>query len=117
MTWKNMKSKYPESRHEMSLEREQLFVEDCFACYENEGFSKRFWTQGDDYENYVGKPFSVVGRVSEYDDHHKDGADLECLPMWKIRFEDGKEIDAYPDEIIVREMLDNGCPKEITEEK
>ena len=33
--------------------------------------------------------------------------------MWKIRFSDGKEIDTYPDEIIEREMLDNGCPESI----
>lgn len=113
MTWDEMKTKYPEYRDEMSKEREQEFVQDCFECYEAEGFAKRFWSMGGDYKEYIGKSFEVIERVPEYDNEHKDGADLECLPMWKIRFSDGKEIDAYPDEIIEREMLDNGCPESI----
>lgn len=113
MTWDDMNKKYPEYREEMTRERELAFVEDCFTCYEGEGFAKNFWSQGSDYKEYIGKPFTVIGRVPEHDDQHKDGADLECLPMWKIRFDDGKEIDAYPDEIIVREMIDNGCPPDI----
>ena len=28
---------------------------------------------------------------------------------WKIQFEDGMMIDAYPDEIISSEMVNNGC--------
>lgn len=107
-----MRKKYPEYRDEMTEDRERAFVEDCFACYEEEGFAKKFWSQGGDYKEYVGKPFTVVGRVPEYDSQHKDGADLECLPMWRIRFKDGQEIDAYPDEIIPNEMLDNGCPSD-----
>ena len=116
MTWDDMNKKYPEYRNEMTVDRERNFVEDCFTCYEKEGFAKRFWSQGGDYKEYIGKPFEVIGRVQECNDEHKDGADLECLPMWKIRFEDGKEIAVYPDEIIKREMIDNGCPKNIVEQ-
>lgn len=113
MTWEDINKKYPESRCDMSEERERKFVEDCFACYEQEGFANVFWSQGSDYSEYIGKKFAVLGRVPEWDIQHRDGADLECLPMWKIRFEDGTEIDAYPDEIIVSEMVENGCPADI----
>lgn len=115
MTWAEMKKKYPEYRDEMTVERERAFVTDCFECYEQEGFAPKFWSSGGDYKEYVGKPFEVVGRVPEYDDQHKEGAELEYLPMWRIRFENETEIAAYPDEIIVREMIDNGCPKNIVE--
>lgn len=113
MTWNEMEIKYPEYRDEMSKDREREFVQDCFECYETEGFAKRFWSISDAFAGCIGKSFEVIGRVQEYDNEHKDGADLECLPMWKIRFEDGKEIDAYPDEIIKREMINNGCPEDI----
>ena len=110
MTWEELKRKYPEYRDEMSEEREREFVKDCFDCYEAEGIAKKFWSSGGDYRQYHGEPFEVVRRAPEYpkaDDPH--AADLECLPMWVIRFADGKEISAYPDEIIPREMRDNGC--------
>ena len=57
-------------------------------------------------EREFGRSFEVIGRTTEKD------ADLECLPMWKIRFDDGFEMDAYPDEIIPSEMANYGCPKE-----
>lgn len=33
----------------------------------------------------------------------KDGADLECLPMWNIQFENGDTMAAYPEEICLAE--------------
>ena len=105
MTWEEIKTKYPEDRNEMGKERERNFVKDCFEAYEEEGFSKKFWSQGGDYKQYHGKNFSVIGRVTEKD------VDFECLPMWEIRFDDEFEIFAYPDEIIPSEMKDNGCPE------
>jgi len=117
MTWVEMNKKYPEYREDMTEEREREFVEDCFKCYEQEGFASKFWSQCDDLEQYSGMPFEVVGRVPEYDEQRMDGAVLECLPMWRIRFEDGTEVAAYPDEIIEREMIDNGCKKSFFENK
>lgn len=105
-SWEDMRIKYPEYRGEMTEEREKEFINDCFDCYEKEGFSKVFWSQCDDFKRYYGKTFEVVGRVSTED------VDLECLPMWNIRFNDGSKMSAYPDEIILREMKDNGCPIE-----
>lgn len=111
MNWDEMRAKYPTLfRDEMTREQELEFVNDCYGCYENEGFADRFWTAGDDFKEQHGKKFSVVGRVPVLDEQHPNGADLECLPMWFIRFEDGTEIAAYPDEIVPSVMLDNGCP-------
>ena len=109
-SWEDMKKKYPEYRCDMSEEREKEFVSDCFDLYEKEGFNKVFWSQGGDYKQYHGKSFEVIGRVLIYDGKN-DGADLECLPMWNIRFEDGLVVSAYPDEILTRDMKDNGCPE------
>ncbi len=117
MTWEQMRKKYPEYRHEMNTERELEFVSDCFECYEAEGFAKRFYSPFGDYGERIGKPFEVIGRVPVRDEQHKDGADLECLPMWRIRFEDGFELSAYPEECIPSEMIDNGCPKSFFEEE
>lgn len=105
-----MKIKYPEYRDEMSIEREKEFVKDCFDLYEQEGFAKTFWSQGGDFPRQKGKKFTVVSRVGVYPED-TDGADLECLPMWKIRFEDNFEMAAYPDEVIPSQMIANGCPK------
>jgi len=108
MTWEEIKIKYPEYREDMSEEREKEFVSDCFDAYEKEGFAKKFWSQGGDYRHLHGKHFEVIERVPIYDGEN-NGADLERLPMWFIKFENGFEMAAYPDEIIPSEMRDNGC--------
>ena len=54
----------------------------------------------------IGQSFKVVGRCSTKD------SDLSSLPMWNIKFSDGTVIGAYPEEIIPREMKENGCPLE-----
>lgn len=102
-SWADIKRKYIGYREELSEKEEKEFVEDCFSLYEKEGFSGVFWSQGDDYKEYHNKKFEVMRRCTE------DDSDLCCLPMWMIKFEDNKEIAAYPDEIIPSEMIDNGC--------
>ena len=113
MNWKEIQTKYPEYREDMTKEREQEFVKDCFDCYEAEGFSEIFWTPWEDYSQYIGKRFTVVGRVTEKGEYEQRSAykqELEFLPMWVIHFTDtDEEIGAYPEEIIPREMKDNGC--------
>lgn len=106
MTWDEMKHKYPEDRNEMSEERETEFVNDCFLCYEHEGFAKKFWSPFEEYEKRIGQNFVVVERCSTED------SDLSSLPMWNIKFQDGTIIGAYPEEIIPREMIANGCQLE-----
>ena len=103
MTWEEMKIKYPEYREDMTMEREQEFVNDCFSCYESEGFSKRFWSPFGNYKDREGQSFEVVERCKT------ENQELCTLPMWNIKFEDGTVIGAYPEEIIPREMRDNGC--------
>lgn len=103
MTWEELKSKYPECREDMSEEREQEFINDCFSCYENEGFSKKFWSPFEDHRAREGQSFKVLGRCTTEDQ------DLCTLPMWNIQFDDGTIIGAYPEEIIPSEMRGNGC--------
>lgn len=37
----------------------------------------------------------------------ENGADLECLPMWHIQFENGDKMAAYPEEICLYERKDS----------
>lgn len=109
LSWDEIERKYPEDRSEMFEEREMLFVNDCFECFEKEGFAKKFWSPFGDYIERIGQSFKVVGRCSTKD------SDLSSLPMWNIKFSDGTVIGAYPEEIIPREMKENGCPLEAIE--
>lgn len=109
LSWDEIERKYPEDRSEMSEEREMLFVNDCFECFEKEGFAKKFWSPFGDYKERIGQSFKVVGKCSTKD------SDLSSLPMWNIKFSDGTVIGAYPEEIIPREMKENGCPLEAME--
>jgi hypothetical protein len=102
-SWEDLKREFPMYRDEMTKEQEREFVQHCFDLYEKEGFSKVFWSIGGDFPEHIGKSFKVIGRVTE------DIADLECLPMWSVQFEDGDEIKVYADEIIPSEMIENGC--------
>lgn len=102
-TWKDLYKTYPEHRCDMTEKNEREFVEHCFELYEKEGFANKFWSCGGDLKKYHGKSFNVLGRATENE------VDLCCLPMWNIVFEDGYIIQAYPDEIIPREMKENGC--------
>ena len=80
ITWDEIDNKYPEDRDEMSEEREKAYVNDCFDCYEHEGFSKKFWSPFGDYKERIGQHFTVVERCSTKD------SDLSALPMWNIKF-------------------------------
>lgn len=108
MTWKELREKYPEiesdgeSREYMTTEREKAFVNDCFLCYETEGFAKEFWSPYSKNEERKGQHFEVTSRCTTED------CDLDSLPMWHIRFADGTTMCAYPEEIILSEMKKNG---------
>ena len=90
------------TRDNLSYEEEKSFVKDCFETYEYIGFADTFGTPYTGEKKYVGMKFTVLGRVKELS-VDKDGADLECLPMWNIRFDDGFEMAAYPEEICLAE--------------
>ena len=87
-------------RQDMSPEEHRQFVADCFDTYEAIGFAKRFqspYSVGT-VRKFSGMTFTVNGRLTEKE------ADLETLPMWRITLENGKEIDAYPEEICLVEQ-------------
>lgn len=68
--------------------------------YQGFTFSDKFWTPYEDYAYRIGQKFSVVRRATTQDD-----IDVECLPKWLIRFEDGETIFAHPEEIIAEEII------------
>ena len=90
------------TRDNLSYEEEKAFVEDCFDTYEHIGFANTFGTPYDGERKYVGMKFAVLGRVRDIA-VDINGADLECLPMWHIQFENGEVIAAYPEEICLAE--------------
>ena len=47
------------------------------------------------YQDRNGQAFEIVRKISEEDGEH----DAEVLPMFVIRFPDGIEIEAWPEEI------------------
>ena len=104
--FEELNAAYPSLKTEKGLPFDELFeyVQDSFDLYEKIGFKDKFDTPFEDFRKYNGKPFEVVRRMSYADDN----IDLECLPKWIIRFEDGVEFDAWPEEI---------CKTEETETK
>ena len=104
--FEELNAAYPNLNTEegLSLEEMHMYVQDSFDLYEKLGFKDEFDTPYEDYQKYNGKSFEVVRRMSYAD----DDIDLECLPKWVIRFEDGVEIEAWPEEI---------CKTEETETK
>ena len=57
--------------------------------------AKPFHTTDSSLRSRNGQRFEVVGDITKPDGTH----DEEVLPMHRIRFEDGTEIEAWPDEI------------------
>lgn len=85
------------SRTDMNVVTERQFVLDCFETYEHIGFAETFESPYPDYRHLTGLPFAVIRRTTEVE------IDLDCLPMWRIRFENGEECDAFPEEICLVE--------------
>lgn len=102
-TWDDMRLKYPEERYQMDDERHKEFIEDCYRLYEQEGFNNTFWSPFGENEHYGGKTYKILRRATE-----DDGIFIEQLPQWLIEFEDGKQLFAYPEELIMSEMEANG---------
>lgn len=91
------------SREHLTEEEERAFVNDCYDTYEHIGFTETFDTPYTDKEKYKGMKFTVLDRVKEFSEETKKGNDLEVLPMWKIQFDNGDIIEAYPEEICLEE--------------
>jgi hypothetical protein len=78
------------------------FKEDCFDLYEKTGFLKRFDSPYDEFNEHNGMMFEVVRRATEFKDGEGE-VDLESMPVWVVRFENGEEGYCYPEEIAVIE--------------
>jgi hypothetical protein len=104
MNWNEIKEQFPMERGNMTTEQEIAFVDVCYEAYEAEGFSDVFSSPYS--EDHIGDKFTVIGRVSPHKEEQPEKylADLETLPLWIIRFEDGSEMAAYPEEIIPSEI-------------
>lgn len=94
------------TRDDLTESEERNFVNDCFELYEHIGFADTFGTPYTGEKKYLGMKFTVLGRVKEITEDKENGADLECLPMWYIQFENGDKIAAYPEEICLYERKD-----------
>lgn len=79
------------------------FKEDCFNLYEQTGFLEIFSSPYDDIGNglqtdeHNGMRFEVIRRATEKE------CDLEAMPLWLVKFENGDEAYCYPEEIAVIE--------------
>ena len=69
------------------------FKNDCFLLYESNGWKDRFHSPYESEHENNGKPFTVLRRATTDECH------VEQLPCWRIRFDDGKETFAFPEEI------------------
>ncbi len=68
-----------------------------FTFHYREGkFVKRFRKVFDEFAQYHGKPFKVLG---EYRQSKANRA--EVGPLYRIQFEDGKKLNAWPEEVCV----------------
>ena len=60
-------------------------------------FRETFTTPYKQHRDRAGQPFDVVRIIDRPDAIH----DTEALPMYRIVFRDGVEIDAWPEEVVV----------------
>lgn len=84
-------------RIDMTHEEELLFVDYCYDFYEKGGFKDTFTSPFELYpeqKQHENQKFQVIKRCIPNKDF-----DIDSLPMWKIKFEDGYEMEAYPEEI------------------
>jgi hypothetical protein len=63
-----------------------------------------FQSPYDQYRHRIGDHFIVLKTFTEEDENH----DLEVLPMFLIRFDDGVEIEAWPEEIMELPNIEYG---------
>lgn len=96
MTYKDFEELYKDfDTMTASFEDEYQMKQDAFDMYETEGFTDVFNTPYEECSEYNGQKYEIVRRAS----YVNGDCDMECLPQWIIKFEDGKEINAYPEEI------------------
>lgn len=84
-----------------SNEELREFKDDCFRLYEQTGFLELFDSPYDDIgggnHEHNGMRFEVIRRATP------EECDLEAMPLWLVRFENGDEAYCYPEEIALIE--------------
>ena len=101
MTFAEFTKKYKgQDVMEMSFEEEYKYKQDQFEMYETEGFTDTFNTPYEECSEYNGQKYELVRRAS----YENGDCDMECLPQWIIKFADGKEINAYAEDICKLEV-------------
>lgn len=95
MTIDEFNKKWTQSAYDAMLENDgwDEYVNDCFDMYEYYGFRKTFRTPYEQLSKYRGMKFEVIGRATEKE------FDVTTLPAWRVRFENGNEEWAYPEEV------------------
>ena len=69
------------------------FKQDCFELYEENGFLNTFQSPYEEHKDKIGMKFEVVRRATI------DNIDIENLPIWLVKFENGDFVYCYPEEI------------------
>lgn len=104
MTEEKFEKKWGKNPDRDAMEDDELkrFISDCSLLYECTGFVEKFDSPYDDIgggqHEHNGMPFKVIRRATV-----DDGVDLEAMPVWLVRFENGDEAFCYPEEITVLE--------------
>ena len=96
MTKEIFKNKWPWSStkvDDMTDSELAEFKEDCFQLYEQTGFIEKFDSPYDDHGEHNGMKFEVIRRATV------EECDLEAMPIWLVKFENGDEAYCYPEEI------------------
>jgi hypothetical protein len=78
----------------------EQFKNDCFEMYEETGFIEKFNSPYDVEREHNGMKFDVLRRATT------DEVDMESMPVWKIKFENGDIAYCYPEEICKVEHKD-----------
>ena len=69
------------------------FKNDCFSMYEQSGFIDKFDSPYDYEGEHNGMGFVVLRRATT------EECDIEAMPLWFVKFENGDTAYCYPEEI------------------
>ena len=100
--WDLFHAKWGENidRESFAPDQEKEFILDCYKAYETCGFVPFFQSSESDMP-HNGERYNVIEPVSPDDCEW----DLESLPAWRVRFENGDEYYALPEEICFCEIF------------
>lgn len=94
----------------MTEENKENGLSARIAFFEKAAWRETFLPSGSEYAERAGAAFTLVRKIVEPDEKH----DEECLPMYVIQFDDGVEIEAWPDEVLVVEPEPEPEPETLT---